>query len=263
MIMLKHAMKGFVAVGLAAVFAAAPVAVAEDDAPGINVGGVSGDDTTGSITGIVKFDGKQAPRRPIDMSTDAFCNNAHDEPARQETFVFGENDTLQNVFVYITGGLEGKDIPDPERQAVLDQHGCVYTPHVSGVVTGQTLTIKNSDQTLHNVKLVNPQKNPAFNQSTLAGASMDKTFSNVEMPLSFACDVHAWMNAYVYVVAHPFFAVTQDKGTFEIHGLPPGKYQVSVSHEFSRFEPVEGTVEVTVAAGQKAEANFTYQVKKQ
>ena len=215
----------------------------------------------GSIKGVVKFEGRQAKRKPIRMSADKYCDQAHkDQPASDERFVFGDNDALQNVFVWVSKGAEGKTF-DPGEKRVIDQRGCVYHPHVSGVVVNQAFEILNNDNTLHNVK-VNSKMNGSFNEGMpVKGMVLKKTFTKPEMAISFKCDVHPWMGAYVHAMAHPFFAVTGQDGGFEIKGLPAGEYEVSVWHEFDKFSPDRETATVTVQEGKAAEVNFTYSPK--
>lgn len=234
--------------------AAASTAGAED----LSTGGL--DQPGGTVSGTVKFDGRQARRRPIRMKTDAYCQKAHaDKPALAKTFIFGENDTLQNVFVYVSKGLEGRDISAPEEKVVLDQTGCQYTPHVRPVMVGQTFEILNSDDTLHNVK-ASPSENDAFNEGMpVKGMTLEKKFRRPEMGIAVRCDVHPWMSSWVHVMEHPFYAVTGEKGTFEITGLPDGEYEVSVWHEFDRFSPREKTLSVTVENGEASgDLAFTY-----
>ena len=225
-----------------------------------HVGGV--EQAGGTIKGVVNFDGKQAKRKPVRMSADKFCDSAHKgEPARDEKYVFGDDNTLQNVFVWVSKGLEGQSF-SPEGKAVLDQVGCVYVPHVSGVMVDQELDIINSDNTLHNVK-VNSQNNGAFNEGMpVKGMVITKKLSKPEVGLQFKCDVHPWMGAYLHVVEHPFFAVSGPDGSFEIRGLPPGEYEVSVWHEFDRFGPDQETAKVTVEGDETTEIAFTYAPKK-
>ncbi len=228
---------------------------------GINIGGstLAG----GSIKGSVKFEGKQVKRRKIKMSADPYCAKSHaSNISLNEKFVFGDNNTLQNVFVWVSGGIAKGDYPPIHTKPLLDQTGCMYVPHVSGVVTGQEFTILNNDETLHNVK-VNPKLNKPFNEGMpVKGMTLKKTFTKAEMGVHFKCDVHAWMSAFIHVVDHPFFAVTQQDGTFEIRGLPAGEYEVSVWHEFKRFAPTAKTIKVTVEAGKASDASFTYSPKK-
>jgi len=227
----------------------------------ISVGGI--DQAGGTIQGTVKFDGKKAKRKPIRMSADAYCNKAHKGgKALNERYAFGDNGTLQNVFVWISKGLEGKKFPTPTTHAHLSQNGCVYTPHVSGVVVHQKIDILNNDNTLHNVKM-NSSNNGSFNEGMpVKGMVLTKTLTKPEQGIPLKCDVHPWMGAYLHVMKHPFFAVTQKSGTFEIKGLPPGDYELSVWHEFKKFAPDHATVAVSVTEGGTEDITITYGPKK-
>ena len=231
-----------------------------DAKPGevLNIGGVDG--PGGTIKGIVKFSGDQKPRKKHrNLDSDPHCANAHkDSPLLKETYIFGKNDTLQNVFVYVSKGLEGKTFAAPSTKVVIDQQGCSYIPHVRGVMVKQPLEILNSDTTTHNVKLIS-KKNGRENKSrSTKGVVMTKTFKKAEMGVKFQCDVHNWMGAYVHVMGHPFYALTQADGTFEIRGLPAGKYEIATWHELKAFKPDKPSASVTVADGEKAEVTFTY-----
>jgi len=138
----------------------------------------------------------------------------------------------------------------------VEQTDCMYRPRVQGVVAGQTVQIHNGDQTLHNVHTYAGTKT-LFNmaQPPIAGAKpITKTFKDETPLIAFKCDVHPWMRGYVAVSTHPFFAVTDDKGSFALKGVPPGAYTVEAWHE--RF----GTkaTEVKVEAGKPATASFAY-----
>ena len=173
----------------------------------------------------------------------------------------GSDDTLQNVLVYVSKGLEGKKFDAPKQPVVLDQVGCVYTPHVVAVMAGQTLEIRNSDATLHNVMSA-PRNNPPFNFGMpVKDQTSAKVFKSPEMKMNLKCFMHPWMSAYVHVLEHPFFAVTGPDGTFTIHGLPPGEYELSVLHETSLFEPTPAVAKLTVAACETKTADFTFQPK--
>ncbi len=213
----------------------------------------------GTIKGVVKFDGRQAKRKPIRMSADAYCDGAHSDKALDERYVFGDNDTLQNVFVWVSKGASAKAA---SGKAKVDQVGCVYTPHVSGVVVNQELDIVNSDNTLHNVKM-NSSSNGSFNEGMpVKGMVITKKFSKPEAGIPFKCDVHPWMGAFVHVVEHPFFAVSGKDGSFAIEGLPAGDYELSVWHEFDKFGPDQETMKVSVGGSETKEVTFTYGPKK-
>ena len=127
-------------------------------------------------------------------------------------------------------------------------------PHVSGVQIGQKIDILNSDGTLHNVHAMPKVKNNvAFNEA-MPGArkKITKRFSEKEVMVRIKCDVHPWMGAFVGVLDHPFFAVTDDAGNFEIKGLPAGTYTVTAWHE--RLPAKSATV--TVKGDGDATADF-------
>jgi hypothetical protein len=240
--------------------AAAPVLAQVDRT--LNVGGVE-DPSGGTIKGTVKFAGKIIPQHEIDTSGNDYCASVHkDNPLLNQKYVFGDNGTLQNVFVYVSKGLEGKTFPEPAWKPVIEQEGCSYTPHVQGILVNQDLTIHNGDDTLHNVQ-VSPSNNPPFNEAMpVKGMTLEKKFAHAEMPIIFKCAVHNWMTAYVMVMTNPFFAVTQKDGTFEIKGLPPGEYELSFWHELPVFQPDQDHITVKVEAGKTSEVTVTYAPKK-
>ena len=91
-----------------------------------------------------------------------------------------------------------------------------------GIRVGQPLEIVNSDPTLHNIHAM-PKGNAEFNNGQpIQGMKMTHTFTSPEVMVPFKCDVHGWMNAYVGVMDHPYFAVTDKDGKFELKSLPPG-----------------------------------------
>jgi plastocyanin len=204
-------------------------------------------DGPGVIAGTVTFDG--TPPRPaaLQMDSDPRCMP---EPGAKtsERLLVSAGKGLKNVFVYIKDGLGSRTYAVPTTPVVLDQKGCRYVPHVFGVQAGQTFQIVNSDTTLHNVHAL-PKMNREFNFGQPPKVpAVDRVFDKPEIGAPFRCDVHGWMNAYVNVVSHPFFAVTKDDGTFEIKGLPPGSYTVELWHEQLGTQSQSVTVDATAPA---------------
>ena len=186
--------------------------------------------TAAIITGTVRFEGTAPAPRPISTKSDPRCTPEGAGPMT-ETIVPGEKGALQNVFVYVKDGLGALVFPVPSVAVVLDQKGCVYRPHVFGVQRGQPVEILNSDATLHNIH-ARPAANQEFNVGqALQGLRHTHAFSTREVMVPFKCDVHKWMNAYVGVLDHPFYAVTGSSGAFELKGLPPGTYTIEAWHE--------------------------------
>ena len=208
--------------------------------------------TAGNITGTINLEGTAPEAEVIRMNSDPVCAMTSTN-TMSSTFV-GANGHLGNVFVYVKEGLEGLSFPAATGMATIDQQGCRYTPHVFGIRVGQTLTITNSDMTLHNIH-ASPSANDEFNMGQpFQGMTFERTFDNPEIMVPFKCDVHGWMNAYVGVLDHPYFAVTAQDGMFDISTLPPGDYLLEAWHEALGTQ----TQNVTVTTGQTAEVSFTF-----
>ena len=163
-----------------------------------------------TISGKVKFTGARPTNAKIDMSEEAACKAKYPTAPTAETVVVNANGTLSNVFVYVKAGLPaGASYPAPTTPVMVDQNGCRYHPHVFGIQVGQTLQIKNSDPLLHNIK-AKGVKNRPFNisQPNVTATPTVRTFAAAEVMVPLECNVHGWMNAFVGVLPHPFFAVT-------------------------------------------------------
>ena len=206
-----------------------------------------------SISGMVMFTGTAPANPAIDMAEEPECAAKHAN-GPTDPIVSVTDGHLANVFVRVVGGLAGGPYPMPSETATIDQDGCLYTPRVIGVMVGQTLAITNSDPLLHNIKAV-PTENRGFNVSQpRAGMTSNRTFTTPEIMVPLQCNVHGWMNAYVGVVEHPYFAVTGADGSVTIGGLPAGTYQVEAWHETLGTQ----SGEATVAADGSASLNLTF-----
>lgn len=206
-----------------------------------------------AISGVVRFTGTVPAPEPIDMSAEPTCAEKHDGAPTQHAVEVGDDGGLGNVFVYVKEGLPDQAWPASDEQPVLDQDGCVYVPHVIGVQAGHDLTIRNSDGLLHNVN-AQAQTNRGFNVGQPTNMETKRSFNTQEVMIPVTCEVHGWMNAYIGVVDHPYFAVTGEDGTFSLEGLPPGTYTVEAWHE----EYGTQTMQVTVAAQETGTADFTF-----
>ena len=193
------------------------------------------------ITGKVTLKGTPKPEIPIQL--DATCGKLQPKPVTTRHYVVGADKGLANVFVYIKQGAQ--KTPATGEGPLLDQVGCMYEPYVMGVVTGQKFNIRNSDAMLHNVHAT-PKPgsgNKEFNFAQVSkGAVNPKSFDAPEVLVRMKCDVHQWMFAYVGVVDHPYFAVTDKDGNFTIKNVPPGKYTVEAVHQ--KAAPAGKTAEV-------------------
>ena len=213
--------------------------------------------TAATITGKIALEGEAPKAARLNLGADEDCKAMHDGPIYSEQVVVNDDQTLKNVFVWVKNGLEGKQFPVPSEKVAIDQQGCIYVPHVVGAMVGQTVSVTNSDPTLHNVHPL-PRSNAEWNKSQAAGAGpIEQTFSKPELMIPVKCNIHPWMRAYVNVSPNPFFAVTGDDGSFEISGLPPGTYTIEAAQEKYGTQ----TIEVTAGEGETKDVSLTFKAE--
>ena len=209
--------------------------------------------TAGGLKGSIKLEGTPPATQAINRRSDPYCEQQGE--AKTENFVVSDGG-LQNVFVYVKDGLGDMKFPVPTTPVVLDQKGCTYAPRVFGIQAGQPLEIVNSDDTLHNIHAL-PMNNREFNRGqAVKGLRQTHVFTTTEVMVPFKCDVHRWMNAWVGVLDHPFYAVSGQGGAFDIQKLPPGTYTIEAWHEKLGTQ----TQMVTVGPKETKEISFTFKL---
>jgi Carboxypeptidase regulatory-like domain len=211
------------------------------------------DANAATITGKVAFTGDKPAMKNISMDATPACARAHSTPQKSQEVIVNDNGTLKNTFIWIKSGLPDKQWPAPAA-VKLEQKGCMYEPHVLGVMTSQDIEIVNGDPTNHNIHPL-PKENREWNESQPPnGENKKKSFARQEVMIPVKCNVHPWMRAYIGVVGNPFFAVTGDDGTFTIKGLPPGTYTIEAWHEKYGTQDVQ----ITVAPKESKTADFSF-----
>jgi plastocyanin len=208
------------------------------------------------VSGTVRFDGPLPRLATVEMGSDAVCKASNTGTVHTEAIVVGADRGLRDVLVHVVKGLETYTFALVEQVAELDQDGCVYKPHVLAVRTHQPVVFKNSDNTAHNIntKSDTPQ---GFNKTTSSkGSTATWQFRKPELDIRTKCDIHPWMEAWIHVLDHPYFAVSAETGAFELpKGLPPGTYTLEARH------PTLGaqSQEITIGEGAgTASMTFTF-----
>src|SRR5262245_24898741 len=203
----------------------------------------------GSITGVVKYKGTPPPRPPLEVNKDKEVCGV--QPKLAQDLVVGADGGLQNAVVAIPDMKKGK--PFDTTKPVLDQKGCEYLPHVVLIPAGAEVDILNSDGILHNIHTYG-KKNPPLNRAQPKfKKTLTEKFAEPEV-VKVACDVHGWMHGWFVVEDSPYYAVTDDKGTFKLTDVPPGDYELRIWQE----KLGETTQKVTVQPG--AETKVTIEL---
>jgi len=197
----------------------------------------------GALNGTILFQGTPPARFQLGATSMNECSH-HPEVDQRSNQVIVNDGKLVNCFVTLRSGYDEKKIPPPpSTPAHLDQRGCMYVPRVVALQLGQKLEVLNSDPTNHNVHS-SPKRNNGVNTNMGAGGKpFEIDFERAEDGIPFQCDIHSWMGACIFVSEHPWFAVTDEQGHFEIRDVPPGTYVVEARHE--TLTKVQGSVTVT------------------
>lgn len=200
----------------------------------------------GTITGRVTLAGNPPPPKIVQVGQDREVCGKTQEIYEVEV----KNGRVKNAVVKIVGITKGKKLDFPE--AVLDQQGCVFIPHIALVPPGN-LTVVNSDPVSHNIHTYTAE-NESVN-ITLTKL-MRKTSLSLQVPetIPVKCDQHGFMRAYIVVLEHPYYAVTGDGGSFELRDVPPGTYTLEVWHE----KLGKRQQKVTVKSGKVETVELTY-----
>jgi plastocyanin len=208
----------------------------------------------GEVTGRIFFAGTRPELSRIAMDNDPFCEAAHSEPLFAEDGKVNNDGTVPNGLVYVKQGAEKYSFPIPARPVVLDQKGCLFKPHVLGIMAGQELRVLSSDATIHNVHAM-VKANRGWNVTQMAGgAPLREKFAQPEITIPLESNLHSWMKAYIGVTQNPFYAVTGKDGTFTIKGLPEGSYTLEAwTATFGRQQQL-----VRVKANEATTVNFTF-----
>ena len=163
--------------------------------------------------------------------------------------VIGSDGGLANVVVTALG-IIGAPAYAAAGERVIDQKGCVFTPHVTVVAPGEPVEVRNGDDILHTFRTT-ARENRNINKAQIRGASDRVVFERPEN-IRVLCDVHYWMSAVIAVAPHAHVAVSDANGRFRIEGLEPGSYRLQLWHE------VLGTREAEAVVG-PAPFRFTWE----
>jgi len=197
----------------------------------------------GTISGTVKWAGPRP--KPLLFPVNKDQNVCDPDKAKMrdlERLEIAENGGVANTVVYLANVTQGKAFDLPLARRSLNQKQCRYEPHIFLVPQGEALNMMTSDPVLHNIHMTGASSyNAAFvNRNQTVSEKL-----NEPGLIDVQCNGgHAWMNAEIMVVRHPYYAVTDQNGKFTLNDVPPGSYQIVAWHEGWHIAGKENKIDV-------------------
>ena len=141
-------------------------------------------------------------------------------------------DTMNPKSAFEPGQINPDDAKRKAAEVVIDQPCCMFVNRITTARVGDTIVVKNPAPVAHNFRWTSGN-NGELNQTVPAGDTfkMPQPLVAESGPIPFSCTIHPWMSGYVRVFDHPYYAVTDDDGKFEIKNAPAGKFRLVYWHE--------------------------------
>ena len=201
---------------------------------------------TGAIAGRVTVTDAPEPRTVEVTADQAVCG----EEVEDRAVVVDGSGGLANAVVLVAGVPWGDARPEP----TIDNAGCYFVPRVQVAPTRSVVTVRSADDVLHTTHAYDDRQRTLFNIAIpFPGLEIQRPLRRPG-PVRIECDSHGWMRGWIYVT-DDVGTVTGAGGRFELTGIPPGTYDLTVWHE--RYDSV--TRQVTVTAGGTVDASFAFE----
>jgi Polysaccharide lyase family 4, domain II len=184
----------------------------------------------GTITGTVKWSGPTPRVLTFPLNKDvAVCDPESRKRVDLERLVIGPEGGVANTVVFLKNVSSGKAMDIPQSRRFLNQKHCRYEPHILLVPENDSLQMTSSDPVLHTVHMEGAATyNLPF---PFPDRPISRPMSHAGMVTLKCNGGHLWMNALLMVADNPYYTVTDEKGKFELGGVPPGKYEIVAWHE--------------------------------
>jgi hypothetical protein len=232
-----------------------------------------------TIRGTFKISGSPPDRPPLKVDKDlSVCAPGGKQVLSEALVVDSATQGIRDVVIYLTGPAKFP-VGDPkwehemyaadrEDTKEFDQKNCIFLSHMFVMRSKQQLKILNSDPVGHNTNITGGGRAGSINATIPANSyTMYQPGGESAEPFGVSCSIHPWMSAQMLVRDSPYFAVTDEKGSFEIKNVPAGvPLEFRVWQEKSKFIQnvtidgkaetwSKGRMKLTLADGEEKEMN--------
>jgi plastocyanin len=201
----------------------------------------------GTIAGVIRYTGDVPPAMKITVSDGSTLEH-------RDLLVDPKTRGLRYVVAVLEDAPAQAQVKDA-KPVLVDQRDWIFLPRVVAVRHGQAVRFDNSDLVNHSVMAVSTLPANQFNAIAGPGQPVRHTFALQKAPIQIGCALHPWMRAWVYVIPHPWFAVSDEQGGFRIANVPPGKYTLLLVHPDTKLR---AKCTVAVEAGKAAQVEIEW-----
>jgi len=228
--------------------------------------GNAGQESSSTLRGKVTLKGEPLSRQEF-STRDVSESAMPDKPAKlvYDPIEVDQEKHVKWVLVYVKKGLEGRTFDIPKEPKLLELAKLCFKPRVLGIMVGQEILLRNQDNFMLNMHMYAKENKPSNEGFPVKEYVSKRTFTHPEVGIkvkSGECtDLKAFYevsNAWITVLPHPYYAVTDQGGNFEIKGLPPGKYTLEAWQE--HCTPV--TRDILVGLGESPSVDFELEARK-
>jgi hypothetical protein len=213
-------------------------------AVGTALAGSAAEGEWGTVKGRIVWGGDKLPEaKTVNVNKDQDHCLSQGQIPDESLVINPKNKGIRWVFVWLAPVTAQAKMPihpslehPKSKDASIDQPCCRFEPHALALQTGQELTTKNSSPIAHNINWQGGIKNAGGNVILPAG----KAFTMPQLkpdrfPVKLACNIHPWMSAWVRIFDHPYYAITDKDGAFEIKLAPAGDFRLVIWQESTGY----------------------------
>jgi hypothetical protein len=221
----------------------------------------------GTVKGKVELKGNPPAKKEVAVDKDPQHCLSKGPIYLEDLVVNPKNKGIRWVVVWLAKDDGGKadhtaDLPTHpnlkavgKKQVVIDQPCCRFEPHIAVLRAGQDLVGRNTGAVPHNFRVTGNKENRAIGTNPILPVKGElvikaEDLQPYHMPNLVGCDLHKWMSAFFFVLPHPYFAVTDEDGNFEIKNAPAGKHRLVMWHDKGWVLPgLKNGQEIEIKAG--------------
>jgi hypothetical protein len=225
-----------------------------------------GDAQWGDVKGQVVWGGKDIPApKEIKVTVDqAHClvanktaNVCNGTILDESLLINTKSKGIKNVFVWLIND-PAKPLPInpklkdvPKNPLVIDQPACMFFPRALAMREGQEFVVTNTAPVQHNIRWIGDGVNNQGGNVTIkpGGKAEVKDLKAQRLPLLLECNIHGWMKGRLGVFNHPYFAITDEDGKFEIKDAPAGDFNIMIYHEEIGYRVGKMGEPITIKSG--------------